>query len=111
VRKDVRIIPKKFQDYIVRIDLDEITLEGDLGNISDSGLCIIMDNESLKDEVGSHITGAIFSKPLSEYIDFEGRILWTKEYPGKETRYLYGVEFDSSIRLTQTLLLKSLTED
>lgn len=107
-RRGIRITPKEFEEYKIRIDLDELTFEGNLGNISDSGLCVIMSEDSLMDEVGSEITGAILSRKKSDYLDFQGKIVWSRESSNEEGQFLSGIEFDETIVLTNELLLKSM---
>ncbi|WCL48827.1 PilZ domain-containing protein [Leptospira sp. GIMC2001] len=109
-RKGTRISTKQFKDYKVRIDLDELTLEGMLGNISETGLCIMMRDDSLNDEVGTPITGAIINKVNGESLDFSGKIVWSKESQSNhiETEVYSGIEFDQSIVLTHALFIKSI---
>lgn len=109
-RKGTRISTKQFKDYKVRIDLDELTLEGMLGNISETGLCIMMRDDSLSDEVGTSITGAIVNKVTGESLDFSGRIVWSKDSQtnSNDAEIFSGVEFDAPIVLTHALFIKSI---
>lgn len=111
-RKTIRIRPKEFEEYRVRIDLDELTLDGSLGNVSESGLCVIMTDESLVDEVGSAVSGAIFSRYRPEVVDFFGKVVWTQEHKKEQViQYLSGIEFDEPVQLSNPLLLKSITAE
>ncbi|MCC5813241.1 MAG: PilZ domain-containing protein [Leptospira sp.] len=107
-RRGIRITPKEFEEYKIRIDLGELTFEGNLGNVSDSGLCVIMNDDSLMDEVDSEITGAILSRKKHDYLDFQGKIVWAKESSSEPRQYLAGVEFEETLVLTNELLLKSM---
>lgn len=109
-RRGIRLKPKEFEEYKVRIDLGELTLEGSLGNISDSGLCVILPEDALLDEVGSEVTGAIHSKIRTEYLDFQGRIAWSN-LSEDEKGYLSGIEFSQTIVLSNHLITKSMLDD
>lgn len=111
LRKDTRIYPKEFTDYKIRLDWDELTLEGYLGNISDSGICVILPHDYLKDDIGSTITGAILSHTYEEYFEFQGKIVWTRiEKKGQKSNYILGIQFTEPIQLSGSLLLKSMLE-
>lgn len=108
-RRGIRITPKEFEEFRVRIDLDELTFEGHLGNVSDTGLCVIMNDDSLLDELGTELTGAILSKRSLDILDFQGKIVWTRPHNSEKSQFLSGIEFNDTIVLNNQLLLTSMT--
>lgn len=111
-RKVNRITPKEFEDYRVLLELDELTLEGQLGNVSETGLCIIMDDNSLLDEIGNEIPGIIISKDKKEKISFLGKVVWYKvQKTNNEITHLSGIEFHKPVDLTNQLAIKSIYSD
>lgn len=111
-RKVNRITPKEFEDYRILLELDELTLEGRMGNVSETGLCIIMNDNSLLDEIGNEISGIILSKDHKEKIPFDGKVLWYKvQKSNTEITHLSGIEFYKKIDLTNQLAIKSIYSD
>jgi|JI9StandDraft_1071089.scaffolds.fasta_scaffold329795_1 hypothetical protein len=111
-RKVNRITPKEFEDYRVLLELGELTLEGSLGNISETGLCVIMNDNSLLDEIGEDISGIVMSKEKKDKVHFTGKILWYKvQKSNNDLTHQSGIEFSSKINLTQALILKNLTSN
>ncbi|PJZ68945.1 pilus assembly protein PilZ [Leptospira perolatii] len=103
-----RFYPKDFDDYIVHVESGLITLEGKLGNISESGICIMMAGEDLG--LTDMVEGSIVERKSGRRLEFVGDVVW--HYPkivqGRD-RTIYGIHFRDSLELTDSLILINLS--
>jgi hypothetical protein len=102
-RKDTRIYPKDFSDFVVYFETNGFEFKGLLGNISMGGLCAIMPEDfPLRD--GSDSVGYLLDQPYHTKIQFQGKIVWTSDYLfKKEKKIMLGIEFKEKLELPERL--------
>lgn len=105
-RKKERIYPKDFQDYSVELLLGDIAFTGNLGNISEGGMCAIIASSSKLDvQIGDPVKVTISSKLLDAPIVCDSRAAWMGSTSIRETQHqLLGVEFAEDILLPPSLM-------
>ncbi|TGK04756.1 PilZ domain-containing protein [Leptospira semungkisensis] len=103
-----RFYPRDFDDYIVQVDSGLITLEGKLGNISESGICVLMSGEDLTGSMA--IEGSVIERKTGKRLEFLGDVVW-KVPKNIETKkkFLYGIRFRNQLELTESLILINLS--
>ncbi|MEM7181744.1 MAG: PilZ domain-containing protein [Spirochaetota bacterium] len=99
-RKSTRVYPKDLIDYSARINVNGAYYSGMLGNLSDTGVCVILPENFPKEE-GVEVIGIVHYVPLNEKIEFAGKIIWTKNYFFQnKSRVMIGVQFFEKINNT-----------
>ncbi|MGJ4788784.1 PilZ domain-containing protein [Leptospira koniambonensis] len=103
-----RFYPRDFDEYIVQVDSGLITLEGKLGNISESGICILMSGEDLPGSIP--IEGSVIERRTGKRLEFLGDVVWKipKQVDSKR-KFLYGIRFRDPLELTESLILINLS--
>ncbi|WP_010570447.1 PilZ domain-containing protein [Leptospira broomii] len=103
-----RFYPKDFNEYIVHVESGLITLEGKLGNISESGICILMPGEDLPTTVA--IEGSVIERKTGKRLEFLGDVVWCiSKQIGTKEKFLYGIRFRFPMELTESLILINLS--
>ncbi|XDD51362.1 PilZ domain-containing protein [Leptospira sp. WS92.C1] len=103
-----RYHPGSYADYIIQIEFGLITLHAKLGNISETGICLILTGEDL--DPMEPVYGAVIEKKSSKRLEFEGDIVWAgPETIDNKDRYVYGLQFRAPLVLTETLVLINLS--
>ncbi|TGJ99997.1 PilZ domain-containing protein [Leptospira langatensis] len=103
-----RFYPRDFNEYIVQVDSGLITLEGKLGNISESGICVLMSGEDLANSIV--VEGSVIERKTGKRLEFLGDVVWKipKKIESKQ-RFLYGIRFRNPLELTESLILINLS--
>ncbi len=108
-RRATRVFHKDFVDYKVNLNFDGIVFKGDLGNISENGLCAIMPEE-FNAVQGAVVNGFLTYEPAKEKIDLAGRIAWRTNYEHhKEPRIMLGMEFSEPFYFPEHLMALSMS--
>ncbi|MCZ8156795.1 MAG: PilZ domain-containing protein [Leptospira sp.] len=108
-RRLPRISPRQFKDFEVHLDIDGVTLIGQLGNISEEGLCFLGKDDLLSDEVGNPILGTILLSQSNNRIFFEGKVMWVQPTKIRNVEFfLAGIQFNERFNLTDSMLARSL---
>ncbi len=103
-----RFYPRDFDEYIVQVDSGLITLEGKLGNISESGICILMSGEDLPSSVV--VDGSVIERRTGKRLEFAGDVVWkVPKRMGEKEKILYGIRFRAPLELTESLILINLS--
>lgn len=112
-RKNTRIYLEEYRDFTVHLQLAEISFDGFLANISQTGLCIILPADVSHLDVPEESMGAIMSSRLREPIDFNGTIIWTaEEHHNGKMHLLAGIRFNEHIAMPNSIIAMSIaTED
>lgn len=108
-RRYTRIYHKDLKDYKVIIQLPDDLFQGNLGNISDGGLCAILP-KSFPAEINKLIQGHLLYLPYGEKYKFEGRIAWFSDYEfNGKLHTMIGLEFTSPITLPEHLMALAMS--
>ncbi|EQA47200.1 type IV pilus assembly protein PilZ [Leptospira broomii serovar Hurstbridge str. 5399] len=109
-RRSERLISKELLELLVLAVHEKGALVGNLSDISDFGMAILLDLETVKNqEIGSRISG-IISGPSMEDINFAGVIIRKdKVATSSGMKGIIGVEFNEMIQLSDRVLALSLT--
>ncbi|MBW0435815.1 PilZ domain-containing protein [Leptospira yasudae] len=103
-----RYYPGSYADYIIQIEFGLITLHAKLGNISETGICLILNGEDLN--VTEPVHGSVIEKKSGKRLEFEGDIVWAgPEVIDHKSRFVYGLRFRVPMILTETLVLINLS--
>lgn len=103
-----RFYPKDFDEYIVQVDSGLITLEGKLGNISESGICVLMSGEDLPTSLA--VDGSVIERRTGKRLEFLGDVVWkVPKQVGNKEKFLYGIRFRTPLELTESLILINLS--
>lgn len=103
-----RFYPRDFNEYIVHIESGLITLEGKLGNISESGICVLMPGDDLSQT--SAVEGSVIERKTGKRLEFLGDVIWrVNKQLGNKEKFLYGIRFRSPLELTESLILINLS--
>ncbi|EMN01428.1 type IV pilus assembly protein PilZ [Leptospira noguchii str. 1993005606] len=103
-----RYHPGVYADYIIQIEFGLITLHAKIGNISETGICLILNGEDLN--VTESVYGSVIEKKSEKRIEFEGDIVWaSKETIDDKIRFVYGLKFREPLILTESLVLINLS--
>ncbi|EQA51608.1 type IV pilus assembly protein PilZ [Leptospira kmetyi serovar Malaysia str. Bejo-Iso9] len=85
-----------------------ITLHAKLGNISETGICLILNGQDL--DVTEPVHGSVIEKKSGKRLEFEGDIVWAgPETIDHKERFVYGLRFRMPMVLTETLVLINLS--
>lgn len=110
-RKDRRLAPRDFRDFTVQLHHEDDMVLGNLGDISESGLCIVADDDKVSlPEPRAMVEGYVSSKRLKDSVAFEGRVAWTSigEVEGKPCA-MAGIQFYKPASLPDTLTALSIS--
>lgn len=104
--RSLRIAPRDFQEYFVQVTIGDRIFDASLGNISETGLCILLvGTVDFNSENGNQAEGTIRSKLLPESLNFTGRTVWTSlSKVNDHTMTLVGINFNNQINLPDTLI-------
>ncbi|EMO30979.1 PilZ domain-containing protein [Leptospira santarosai] len=103
-----RYYPGIYADYIIQIEFGLITLHADLINISETGICIVLNGEDL--DVAQPVYGSVIEKESEKRLEFEGDIVWVREETtDHRTKFVYGLKFRVPMVLTESLVLINLS--
>ncbi|MBM9577039.1 PilZ domain-containing protein [Leptospira sp. 201903070] len=103
-----RYYPGVYADYIIQIEFGLITLHAKLGNISETGICLIFNGEDL--DPTEPVYGSVIEKKTARRLEFEGDIVWSgPETIDHKLRFVYGLRFRAPMILTETLVLINLS--
>ncbi|WP_036096074.1 PilZ domain-containing protein [Leptospira weilii] len=103
-----RYYPGIYVDYIIQIEFGLITLHAKLGNISETGICLILNGEDLN--AMEFVHGAVIEKKSGKRLEFEGDIVWAgSETIDQKIRFVYGLRFRIPMILTESLVLINLS--
>ncbi|TGK34911.1 PilZ domain-containing protein [Leptospira gomenensis] len=103
-----RYHPNSFADYIIQIEFGLITLHAKLGNISETGICLIFNGEDL--DPMQPVCGCVIEKQSEKRLEFEGDIVWAgPETIDHKLKFVYGLRFRAPLVLTETLVLINLS--
>ena len=87
-RSRPRISPKDFRDFSVSVQVSDETITGYLGNISETGLCLVCPEGTNIPEESSVIHGHVESSRLESPIDFKGRVAWKSVTSMKKSNFI-----------------------
>ncbi|EMF83881.1 type IV pilus assembly protein PilZ [Leptospira weilii serovar Topaz str. LT2116] len=103
-----RYYPGIYADYIIQIEFGLITLHAELVNISETGICIILNGEDL--DVTEPVYGSVIEKESGKRLEFEGDIVWAgPEVMDHKIKFAYGLRFRVPMVLTESLVLINLS--
>ena len=110
-RKKERIYPKDFQDYTVFLKKEGWEIQGNLGNISESGMCVLIrGEEDLPIEQKKLLSGEISSRMLDAPIEFKAHVAWTGSTSIQGKPYhLIGMSFSGELMLPTPLLVLGMS--
>jgi hypothetical protein len=110
-RRAIRVYHKDFQDYFVNIEIEGIFYRGNLGNISETGLCAILPEDFVA-MTNIIVSGSVEYIPLKDHLDFIGRIAWKTPYEFHRRKFvMIGMEFTQKIIFPEYLLALNLSFD
>ncbi len=103
-RTHSRVASRTFQDFQAQVTAGDRYFAGELGDIAESGLCILLPG-AVRIQDGEAITGTVQSNHLPVSIQFTGTVAWTSEAmkAGKPC-LLVGVEFEREIELPPAVI-------
>ncbi|EQA43449.1 hypothetical protein LEP1GSC050_1785 [Leptospira broomii serovar Hurstbridge str. 5399] len=109
-RRRERLVSKELLELLVLASCENGALVGNVLDISDFGIAILSDLESIQNqEIGSKISG-IVSGPSMEDIQFGGVIIRKEKVATSSgIRGIIGVEFNKIIQLSDRVMALSLT--
>ncbi|MEQ9363946.1 MAG: PilZ domain-containing protein [Leptospirales bacterium] len=99
-----RVASRTFQDFHAQVTAGDRYFAGELGDISESGLCILLPG-AVEIRDGQEIQGTVQSGHLPVKIQFSGSVAWTSEAikAGKPC-LLVGVQFERDIELPPAVI-------
>jgi hypothetical protein len=111
-----RVFPKDFQDFNVHLKLEDITINGTLGNLSEEGMCAIVPGtgESIVSALArqKEVSGVIEGRRIKGMLDVKGKVVWTElRHSGEgEMRYL-GIRFDENVELPESVIALCMSDE
>jgi hypothetical protein len=110
-RRSVRIVPKDYRDYLVQLEWGELTFDAKLGNVSETGVCALVDVDFIEEDEDHELRGSILDRRTDERIEFECILRWSSEgeFQGQKV-YFYGLQFKWNIKIPESLLTKGMEE-
>ncbi|MEM7183220.1 MAG: PilZ domain-containing protein [Spirochaetota bacterium] len=107
-RKSDRIVWKGLSHYRVYANFESISLEeAQLGNISDKGMCIILENHpdiSPGDFVNASVVNPYHTIKEIRF-EVSGRVIWkSKDMTPSSSKLLVGIEFYSEVDLPDDIV-------
>jgi hypothetical protein len=103
-RNHSRIAPRDFQGFDVQVTLGDRYFTGELGNISEEGLCVLLPGTVRASDFDS-VRGAIQARHLGVAFDFNGKVAWTSDavHAGRPCT-LVGVDFEQELELPPAVI-------
>jgi len=114
-RMQERVFPRDFQDFKVHLRLADLTINGTLGNLSEEGMCAIVQGHapSVAEALTTNraISGMIEGPRLKHNLSVSGQVIWTdeRELNAQPARFV-GVKFDQPIELPEAVLALCMAE-
>lgn len=103
-RTHSRVETRTFQDFRVQVTVDDRYFAGELGNISETGLCVLVPGR-ITVRPGVRIRGTVQARHLAVHLEFVGRVAWTAEaVKAGRPCILLGVDFDREIELPPSVI-------
>ncbi|MCR9140759.1 MAG: PilZ domain-containing protein [bacterium] len=99
-----RVASRTFQDFQVQVTAGDRYFAGELGDIAESGLCVLLPG-AVRIADGEEIQGNVQSAHMPIQIQFQGRVAWTSEaVKGGRPCLLVGVAFEREIELPPAVI-------
>lgn len=114
-RKSVRLVPDNFRDYYISLQINNTTLTGYIGNISETGVLALFDTKDIDPaqipESHELIFGQISSDNFNVHFDYEGFIMWQSPKTYKNMPfYALGIQFQTAFILPDPLYALSIAQ-
>lgn len=111
-RSGPRIAPRDFHDFTVQLHHEDTVSLGHLGNISETGLCIVLPVGVDFPAEKTTIEGYVMSRRIKDTLEFGGKVAWkaTSSVEGKEC-LLAGIQFHGPVELPDALVALSISAD
>lgn len=99
-----RVASRTFQDFRAQVTVTDRYFAGELGDITESGLCLVLPG-GVRVSDGEVIQGEIRAEHLALSMQFAGKVAWTSDgvKAGKPCR-LVGVSFDQELELPEAVI-------
>ncbi len=112
IERSARIAPKDFRDFTVQLHYEDTVTLGHLGNISETGLCIVLPAGVDFPPEKTLVEGFVMSRRLPTTLEFTGRVAWKArgDVQGEES-LLAGIQFHKSVDLPDALMAVSISLD
>lgn len=112
-RKRQRVIPPDFRDFNVQLKQGDLTMNGSLGNISESGmLALIPGGAEPPIDTEVEIAGSIHSKRLQSQLFFRARRAWSEVRELHHESYQFiGMQFVDQLTLPDALIAFELAAE
>jgi hypothetical protein len=108
-RRATRIYHKDLAHYKVNISFNGVNYKGNLGNISENGMCAILPSDFIAPQ-GSYLKGFLFYEPLKEKILIEGKLAWKTDYEyHNESMVMFGMEFSEQVVFPEYLMALTMS--
>lgn len=99
-----RVATRAFQDFRVQLTVDDRYFSGELGDIAEAGLCVLLPG-SVRINDGESIRGTVQADRLATALEFSGRVTWTSEaVQGGKPYLLVGIDFEREIELPASVI-------
>ena len=110
--RSARIAPKDFREFTVQLHYDDAVSLGHLGNISETGLCIVLPPHVEFPAEKTLVEGYVMSRRMEDTMEFTGKVAWKAlgNVQGTEC-LLVGVQFHRALELPNTLMALSIAVD